>query len=418
MPFIKITLITLLLLLCLAFTVLMLAIDNEPLVEKQTDITPEHIARGKRILQMNDPRRLRSGSTATAVLERKDIDLALNYFVNQATGGVAEVTIVPSKALIVSTFELPAKPFGSHLNLTVELKQTNGLPKTAYLKLGRLTIPGALVDYLIEKHHDLILPDAEWQALSNLVKRIGFIKDRLIVTYQWQDHLPATLSGTLLSEEEIKRIKLYQQHLKEVTQNTAHNRLNLTELTHPLFKLATIRSRDGDPVAENRAVILVLTLYVNRLTLNRLIPALKSDSKPVWHSVNLNHRNDLTKHYLVSAALSAYAGTPLADAIGLFKELEDSKGGSGFSFNDLAANRAGTLMGELAVKNDYAAQKIQTLMASAEERDFMPETADLPEHLAERDFKRIYGGLQGKAYRKMIEKIEARIAELVIYREL
>lgn len=47
--------------------------------------------------------------------------------------------------------------------------------------------------------------------------------------------------------------------------------------------------------------------------------------------------------------LAAYAGTPLADVVGLFKEMEDSRGGSGLSFNDIAADRAGTRMGELAV---------------------------------------------------------------------
>ena len=33
------------------------------------------------------------------------------------------------------------------------------------------------------------------------------------------------------------------------------------------------------------------------------------------------------------------------DAIGVYKEVRDSRGGSGFSFNDMAANRAGTRFG-------------------------------------------------------------------------
>jgi hypothetical protein len=35
--------------------------------------------------------------------------------------------------------------------------------------------------------------------------------------------------------------------------------------------------------------------------------------------------------------------------IGLFKEMTDARSGSGFSFNDMAANRAGTRLGALAV---------------------------------------------------------------------
>ena len=51
-------------------------------------------------------------------------------------------------------------------------------------------------------------------------------------------------------------------------------------------------------------------------------------------------RQDLAKHFAISAAISAHSGAPLADAIGLYKELEDARGGSGFSFDDLAAEPA------------------------------------------------------------------------------
>jgi len=48
---------------------------------------------------------------------------------------------------------------------------------------------------------------------------------------------------------------------------------------------------------------------------------------------------------LLHSFMEAYYrdGTPLADAVGLWKELADARrGGSGFSFNDIAADRAGT----------------------------------------------------------------------------
>ena len=51
------------------------------------------------------------------------------------------------------------------------------------------------------------------------------------------------------------------------------------------------------------------------------------------------------RHLLISAARAAEGGGPLSDAIGVYKEVSDSRGGSGFSFNDLAADRAGTRLG-------------------------------------------------------------------------
>jgi uncharacterized protein YfiM (DUF2279 family) len=58
-------------------------------------------------------------------------------------------------------------------------------------------------------------------------------------------------------------------------------------------------------------------------------------------------RYDSAQHFVISAALAAWAGEPAANAIGVYKEIDDSRRGSGFSFADLAADRAGTRFGEV-----------------------------------------------------------------------
>ncbi|MDO9238672.1 MAG: hypothetical protein Q7U30_01550 [Methylicorpusculum sp.] len=184
----------------------------------------------------------------------------------------------------------------------------------------------------------------------------------------------------------------------------------------PLFSEAKERSQNGEAVKENRAVILVLAFYANQKNLSKLISQSKTWSRPNWRSVKLQNREDLTKHYLVSALLAAYAGTPLADAVGLYKEIEDSKGGSGFSFIDIAADRAGTLMGELAVAGEQQARQVQSLLATGAESDIMPKTSDLPEFISEAEFMRRYGGTQGKAYQQMMNEIERRILALPVNR--
>lgn len=413
---VKLLLSSVLVLLIMATTLLVLAVKDKPMLRARPDITPEQIARGKIIFDQNDPRRLTDGSTAKANLDQKDLDLAVNYFVNQYFGGVAGLTIRQGRAVIKSTLKLPANPLGDYLNLTLELKQARSLPDIDHLMLGKLRIPGFLARHLITYGYRLILPDANWRTLQRLIKNVKFLDKRMIVTYKWHDNLPTKLSGAFLPEQEQHRIEIYQQRLVMLTRASKRH-LSLTELTQPLFQLAKEHSRRGDPIGENRAVILVLTLYANRLSLNKIIPSLKSQYRPIWRTVTLNQRNDLSKHYLVSATLAAYAGTPLADAIGLYKELEDSIGGSGFSFIDMTANQAGRLMGELAVQNQSQAGKIQTFMSTAQERDFIPETADLPEYLTEQAFNQLYGGLEGAAYQKMMQKIEHQIARLPINKQ-
>ena len=85
--------------------------------------------------------------------------------------------------------------------------------------------------------------------------------------------------------------------------------------------------------------------------------------------------------------------------------------GSGFSFNDIAADRAGTRFGELAAgSKETAARLQQRLSAGVRERDLMPATDDLPEFMPEAECKRRFGGIGAPAYQQMMANIERRIA--------
>ncbi|HWH77387.1 MAG TPA: hypothetical protein VNT76_08445, partial [Candidatus Binatus sp.] len=104
------------------------------------------------------------------------------------------------------------------------------------------------------------------------------------------------------------------------------------------------------------------------------------------------------------------------DAVGLYKEIADSRGGSGFSFNDIAADRAGSRFGEYAANQTTAKVLAQKLSGNINERDFMPATQDLPEFMPEAEFKRRFGGVDGANYKKMMAEIERRVATLPLYR--
>jgi hypothetical protein len=146
-----------------------------------------------------------------------------------------------------------------------------------------------------------------------------------------------------------------------------------------------------------------------------MVPAAYAWQRPRPVVVTLRQRDDSALHFLISAVIAAEAGTPLADAVGLWKELSDARrGGSGFSFNDLAADRAGTRFGELAVRSP--AQVQARLAAGATEADFMPDASDLPEFLPEAEFVARYGGVGGTPYKRMLAEIEARIDALAMFR--
>jgi hypothetical protein len=130
--------------------------------------------------------------------------------------------------------------------------------------------------------------------------------------------------------------------------------------------------------------------------------------------VTLAGRDDFPRHLLISAALATEGTGPLSRAIGVYKEVIDSQSGSGFSFNDMAANRAGTRLGEWAVAQP---QRLQAALArGVKEADLMPPWADLPEFLPEAEFRRRYGGVGAPAYETMLAEIDRRVEALPVFR--
>ena len=79
----------------------------------------------------------------------------------------------------------------------------------------------------------------------------------------------------------------------------------------------------------------------------------------------------------------------------------------------MAANRAGTRLGEWAVAQP---QRLQTALARGlQESDLMPAWQDLPEFMAESEFLKRYGGVGEPAYEAMLAEIDRRVSALPIF---
>jgi hypothetical protein len=214
---------------------------------------------------------------------------------------------------------------------------------------------------------------------------------------------------------EQQRLRAYQEHLAQLSRGVPGRVSSVAELLVPLFALAAQRTgASGDAVAENRAALLTLAFFANHQPLGRLVPAAYQWTQPWPVLVKMRQRHDTAQHFLVSAVIAAQAGTPLADAVGLWKELADARrGGSGFSFNDLGADRAGTRFGELAVRDP---RRLQALIAAGvRDEHLMPDVSDLPEGLPEAEFVARFGGVGGAGYNRLLATIESRVDALPMF---
>jgi hypothetical protein len=169
-------------------------------------------------------------------------------------------------------------------------------------------------------------------------------------------------------------------------------------------------------VEHNRAAILALGIAVGHERLARYAglernSELVRGATAVRAGTTLRGRNDWARHYCLSAALAVVENAFISDAGGLIKEeLDALTHGSGFSFGDLTADRAGVRFARAAAGSETAALALQArLLEGYAADDFFPPPADFPENLTVEQFRRDYGGVGTPRYRQTVSDIDTRL---------
>jgi hypothetical protein len=170
------------------------------------------------------------------------------------------------------------------------------------------------------------------------------------------------------------------------------------------------------PLQHNRAAILALGITLGDEALAKFV-GLNRKSKLMRQAAllrkgtTLRERGDLSQHFSISGALAVLENPLLSDAGGLMKEqLDVLARGSGFSFGDLAADRAGVLFAIAATNSEEDARAMQEFIKQkVAVSDILPPIADLPMNMSAENFRSEYGTVGSKAYRKQISEIETRL---------
>lgn len=390
-----------------------LALDRSPRVAARDDLSPADVDRAVAIVRQHDPRWVRPGQTRWVSLTEREVDLLVHHAARRWLATHTQVSLQPG--LLTLQASRPAAA-GLWLNLELALRQTTGLPEVDHLHIGRLPVPPSWVLPLLRRaaerqgvQADALL-DIQW------LERLLLLRGRVVASYRLAPDTLHRLRAALLPPGEHQRLQLYAQRLAAWSQGIKGDSASLAELLPPLLSLAAERSAgSAEPEPEYRAALLTAAAFATRQPLGRWLGASGQWPLPRPLAVTLQQRPDLAMHFLVSAVLAAESGTPLADAVGLWKEMADARrGGSGFSFQDLAADRAGARFGELALR---APQRLQAVLGpQPTEAVLLPPIGDLPELLTEAAYLERYGGTGGAGHQRLAADIDARIAALPLYR--
>jgi len=390
-----------------------LMLDGAPAIEPPAEFRRTDLAWIKSLFQKHDPRRQTPDVIHTLQLDEAELNRLLNYAVElrRVSGIAAELT--PGMATLTATLTLPANPFGRYLNITAEVADVPGGIRLQSLQLGSLPLPGRLADWTARLAHRWMRRDETYATLADTISQVNFDENQATLDYRWRPELLTQIerksAELLIAPADQARMLAYAERLDALLQRHPRgSTIPLVRITGPLFTLAL--QSGGAASEENRAALTALAAYLAGISLPKL---LEGDSQSIRRAprvlLSLHGRRDFAEHFVISAALSANGGSRLANAIGLIKEEEDAGKGSGFSFTDLAANRAGARLGERAT-GDAAARVRQQLATIRNDAALLPDFRDLPEFMSQAEFDRRFGPVGSPRYLKLIDRIDARLA--------
>lgn len=400
-----------------------LAIDDEALSFQPPKVTSAEKRRLVDVLQSSHPagngfRRLR--------LSEHDINLLLAMAVPQALPeGKARIAL--DKGTVAGDLSMKmagssASPRYVNVRATCRTEVTEGRLGIRFeqCRIGRVTVPRFFLRAASPLLTSAILDDPDLRQIVAAIDSVRLEPDGVETEFR-SSELRAKVVASLLARlsqkpDVLVRTKIHYRHLVR-TAGELPGDDRFAGFLQAAFQFAQRRSKVEDPVLENRAAILSLAILLGHWRVETLVGSvtdagLRRAARRHVGRVTLRGRRDWRRHFFVSAALALLSNESLSDEAGLFKEeLDAGEGGSGFSFSDLLADRAGTLFALAATRDEQSARTIQVRLAAGFEiGEVFPQAADLPEGIPDRELQAEYGGVGGKKYKEVIREMERRLA--------
>jgi hypothetical protein len=395
-----------------------LVFSTEPLVTAVSLPSPWDMARARMLLAQHDPRAVQKPIERVLMLTQRDLDLLANYVGQRGQATVA--TAITPGVLIVRASR-PIWGGALYLNVEADFIAGRSLLQARRVQIGGLPLPAGLVQSLLER--ELRLAFGEFDVLAVAQKHLRELRldsGSLMLRYQVSEQLVQQLRRGNLVLPPADVLFAYHERLGQVVAagDTAAP-LRAVDLLRDLFQLAAQRATTGTARIENRAALIVLGAYLDDRGLAGFVPEARSWQPLRRRRVELAGRTDFPQHFVTSAAIAAEAGERLADALGIYKEIADTNFGSGFSFTDLAVDRAGAKFGTIAVASESSARALQArIAAGVEEQDLLPVVADLPEFLKADEFRARFQAVDSAPYRAQMAEIDRRVGATALYRAL
>jgi hypothetical protein len=351
---------------------------------------------------------LESGEAGDFAISGAELDAA--FALAARTRGISRTKASIGAEAIDIRFSMPLR-LGLWLNAKAHIAESEaGFPDIS-ARIGDLPIPAFLCKFIIKLYWES--RDAKMPLLDELAQKLSLEKGFATVRVK-----PPKSGGLLntLGEAQTNPVdaKLVSAVYCALTaQQKTSPSASLTDHVNRAFSRKTASGTDA--VERNRAGFVALAMLVADRRVGEVTARLRlrniADCKIAAQDIKLLGRADLAKHWAISAALTAAYGPDLSHAMGTWKEISDSgRGGSGFSFVDLAADRSGLILAKAAVDPGRAAATTRRLGGIREAQLLPLQTLALSEGLSEAEFQSRYVHVETAAYKETVARIDRILA--------
>ena len=409
------------------------SLEERPLPFETARVTSTEKRRLVKLIRSKSPRALTEGQIHTLKLTDHDINVLLAWGLSLGSPDrKAKIGLAQDYASLSASAGITSGD-GKTRYLNLEMDGTSQVEKGIVrldvhrCKLGTLRAPRWLLNLLSPVLTSLLNHDRLSKPFMDAIREVSIGPGSIAVTYGRVD-MPSGFREDLFgparaSAEVLASARAQVDNLLTVIGSSPDTRPDFGMCFETVFSLARERSITGSPILENRAAIFALGILLGHPRIEEFLGSVLDGcgnvpARQVLRRVPLRGRSDWAKHFCVSAAITLLSDEVLSDAAGLLKEeLDADIGGSGFSFADLLADKAGTIFAIRAIHDEASARALQDRIAEGfRVDDFFPLAADLPDGIPDAELQAYYGGVGGEIYCQVIEKIERRIAACDAYR--
>lgn len=413
----------------LAAVVLVVFVEDGPLVPAQPAPSPEDVVATRAFVHQVRAAAQPGAADSLVTVTAEEMNAVLRVGARFLPGLRAVTRVEGGRVHGVASLPLPwpargrwlngeavAPPFEGRLRLDALSVGGVALPPDAMIEAGRIAANLALGD----RRGDKMLYSAEAMTVAG-----GAATFEMALSDESKASVMRGLFGALRGAE-MPSGELIDGYYVAIRDALDDGRLPAegSFLAHIRFALEAAHraGREGDLANEYTAAIFGLAkacgardfgLIVGRLAAAPL--KAEGDWRRDCNAVTFAGRIDTRRHFITAAAIQAASNRGFAISVGEFKELHDSLSAKGgFDFTDIAANNSGIRLSNRMMAAPAAAWP-GLISRLDEEGDLLVGFDDVPGLMSREEFAARFGDVDSEAYARMVAAIEAKIDLLPLH---